>query len=134
MVWTIPATKAAFTVVFTAIRELKARAPAPSFQALERMVIASATIEAGAVAVLTYNVAQRVHPLPYRGGRLAAMFLGATALAAAVQRLAPAGPAGIAVKLAAVLAVASATWMLGLWTDRGAIGKLPGEPTRGVNW
>ena len=73
------------------------------------------------LAVLTYALSQRVHPLPYRGLRLAALFGLGAALAAAGQWLAPAGPAGWAIKLgvwASYVAIAAA---LGVWRDRGAI-------------
>ena len=72
-------------------------------------------------AALTYVVAQRVHPVPYRGARLLATFALALALAVAGQRLAPAGPAGLGVKAAVVLAYAAVAWRLGLFRERGAV-------------
>jgi len=68
-----------------------------------------------ASAILAYAVSQRVHPLPYRGGRIVAMFALALALALAAQRLAPTGAAGTGVRLAAVAAYAVIVWRFGLW-------------------
>ncbi|HEU5324141.1 MAG TPA: lipopolysaccharide biosynthesis protein, partial [Methylomirabilota bacterium] len=58
----------------------------------------------GASAVVTYRIAQRVHPLPYRGGRLLAVFAVALALALAAQGWTKAGVSGVAMKVAAVAA------------------------------
>ena len=58
-------------------------------------------------AALAYQAAQRVHPLPYRGARGAALWAGALALALAVQRLAPGGAAGIGLKLAVLAGFAA---------------------------
>ncbi|MEK7330145.1 MAG: oligosaccharide flippase family protein [Candidatus Eisenbacteria bacterium] len=68
-----------------------------------------------ASGVLAYAVSQRVHPLPYRGGRIVAMFTLAVALALAAQRLAPAGVPGVGVKLAAAAAYAVIVWRFELW-------------------
>ena len=68
-----------------------------------------------ASAVLATLVAQRVYPLPYRGGRILAMFGLALALALLLQRLAPAGATGVAVKLAGAALYAALVWGLGLW-------------------
>ena len=72
-------------------------------------------------AVFAYLVAQRVHPLPYRGARLALLFLGALGLGVAATRLAPAGAGGIGVKLGALVVFAVLAWRLEVWTDRGAV-------------
>jgi O-antigen/teichoic acid export membrane protein len=81
-------------------------------------------------AVLTYVIAQRVHPAPFRGTRLALVFVGALALTLAGQRLpltlVAAGhalvvPGGVTVKLALVLVFAAAAWRLGLLEERGAV-------------
>lgn len=71
---------------------------------------------------LTYIVAQRVHPLPYRGGRLLAFFVAATVAGVAAQHWSPPGPYGLAIKLAVVAAFAG--FALGL-----AVGRL-GRPAR----
>ena len=68
-----------------------------------------------ASAVFATWVAQRVHPLPYRLARIAAMFALALGLAIVVQRVAPAGAAGIAVKLGAAALYAALVWGFGLW-------------------
>jgi O-antigen/teichoic acid export membrane protein len=75
----------------------------------------------GSVAAITYAIAQRVHPIPYRGGRLACVFVLAATATLAVQRLAPAGPLGLTVKLAAGFAIVAVTVWLRIWTDHGAI-------------
>lgn len=72
-------------------------------------------------AVVTYALAQRVHPVPFRGVRLALVFALGLALAVTAQRLAPPGGAGILVKVAVALAYAAATLALGLHRDRGAV-------------
>jgi O-antigen/teichoic acid export membrane protein len=84
----------------------------------------------GTVALITYVLAQRVHPLPYRGPRLAVLFVLAASLAWAVQRAAPAGAVGVGLKLLATVAVAAGTVLLGLWTNRGAVARLPGNLVR----
>jgi O-antigen/teichoic acid export membrane protein len=81
-------------------------------------------------AVLTYVIAQRVHPAPFRGTRLALVFACALALTLAGQglplTLVAAGhvlvvPGGVAVKLALVLVFAAALWRLRLLEERGAV-------------
>jgi O-antigen/teichoic acid export membrane protein len=72
-------------------------------------------------AALTYTIAQRVHPLPYRGGRLVLFAGAALGVTLAVQGVAPAGPAGWALKLATVAASAGVMTWLGLWKERGAV-------------
>ena len=66
-------------------------------------------------AGLATLVAQRVYPLPYRIARVAAMFALALGLALALQRLAPPGGAGVAVKLGGVALDVALVWGLGLW-------------------
>lgn len=73
-------------------------------------------------AILATIVAQRVYPLPYRSGRILAMFGLALGLALALQRLAPAGGAGVAVKLAGAAVYAGLVWGLGLWRHPRADG------------
>ncbi|HTR97948.1 MAG TPA: oligosaccharide flippase family protein [Candidatus Acidoferrales bacterium] len=75
--------------------------------------------------VLAYVVAQRVRPFPYRGMRLAALAAAALALGAGAMRLAPAGMAGVAVRLGAVLAFALLAAALQIWKDRGAVRHRP---------
>jgi O-antigen/teichoic acid export membrane protein len=86
---------------------------------------AAAATTAGYVAsaTLTYAIAQRVHPLPYRGGRL--MLLGLLALGGtvAVQQGAAGGIAGVVLKLAAVLGMAVLMTVIGIWQDRGAVAR-----------
>ncbi len=73
-------------------------------------------------AALTFVIAQRVHPLPYRAGRLALLFSTALGLAWALQALAPATPGGAAIKLAAALAWGVAAGWLVLRKERGTLG------------
>jgi O-antigen/teichoic acid export membrane protein len=84
---------------------------------------AAAATTAGYVASasLTYAIAQRVHPLPYRGGRLAALGVLALAVTLVVQRGAASGPVGMLLKLGVVAAMAALMTVLGLWKDRGAV-------------
>jgi len=69
------------------------------------------------LAAATYAVSQSVHPLPYRGLRLVALFGGALALALAVQWWIPAGAIGVALKLAAVAAFALTSWVVSARRD-----------------
>ncbi|TMQ67505.1 MAG: hypothetical protein E6K78_04720 [Candidatus Eisenbacteria bacterium] len=85
---------------------------------------AAATLAAHVVLVaLTYAAAQRVHPMPYRGGRLLLVFALALGLALAAQRLAPPGPRGWALKLAVAGGFVLAAWALGVGADRGAVAR-----------
>ena len=59
-----------------------------------------------ACSVLSYVIAQRVYPLPYRGVRLMALFALAAAATFSIQRWSPVGPGGWAVKLGAALGFA----------------------------
>jgi O-antigen/teichoic acid export membrane protein len=72
-------------------------------------------------AMLTYVVAQRVHPVPFRGVRLTIVFALALALTVAGQRLVPPGGAGVLSKLLIALVFVAAVWGLGLLRDRGAV-------------
>ena len=74
-----------------------------------------------ASVVLAYVIAQRVYPAPYRGVRLAVVFVTALVLTLAAQRFAPPGMMGIAIKLAAALVFCVLVWRLELWKDRGAV-------------
>jgi len=69
-------------------------------------------------AVLTYQIAQRVYPLPFHGGRLLLAMGSALALGLAVQNFAPAGGAGVAVKLAVLAGFAIACLRLKIWRER----------------
>ena len=83
---------------------------------------AAATLLANVtLAAATYALAQRVHRLPYRGPRLAALFAIAVALAVGTPRWTPEGPAGWVVRLGAIAAFAAAGAALGVWRDRGSI-------------
>jgi O-antigen/teichoic acid export membrane protein len=73
------------------------------------------------LAVFTYAASQRVHPLPYRGLRLALLFALGLGLAFFAQRLGPSGAVGWALKLGAAVAFAAAAWKLEVWRDRGAV-------------
>ncbi|MGH7730185.1 MAG: oligosaccharide flippase family protein [Candidatus Eiseniibacteriota bacterium] len=75
-----------------------------------------------ASAVLATATAQRVHPFPYRIVRILVMFALALVIALALQRLAPAGTAGIAVKLAGAALYAGLVWGFGLWRHPRADG------------
>ena len=81
-------------------------------------------------AVLTYLIAQRVHPAPFRGARLALVFLFALALTLVGQhlpfaiRLAGRSidlPGGAPVKIALALVFAALAWRLRLLEERGAV-------------
>ncbi len=78
-----------------------------------------------ASAILTYLLAQRVHPLPYRGARLAALFASGVGLGEGVVRLAPARGAGVAWGAAALVAYALLAWKSDVWKDRGALRHRP---------
>src|SRR5438034_772929 len=79
------------------------------------------TLGYAASAALAYRAAQRVHPLPYRGARAAAVWAGALLLALVIQRAAPAGAAGVALKLAVLAAFAAVI-------VRPQLGKQPAAP------
>jgi O-antigen/teichoic acid export membrane protein len=74
-------------------------------------------------ALMTYVVAQRVHPVPFRGLRLVLTFVLALALTVAGQRMVPPGGGGAVVKLLIALVFAAAVWRLGLLRDRGAVAR-----------
>jgi O-antigen/teichoic acid export membrane protein len=74
-----------------------------------------------ASTVFAYFVAQRVRPMPYRGARLAALFAAALALGLAAARWSPPGPAGIAVRVGAVVVFAALAAGMEVWKDRGAV-------------
>ena len=78
-----------------------------------------------ASASLTYVVAQRLHPLPYRGARLLALFGAGVLLGVGVVRLAPAGAWGWMWRGAALAAFAVLVWKSDVWRDRGAIRHQP---------
>jgi len=73
------------------------------------------------LAVSTYWVSQRVHPLPYRGARLTLLFAVAVALGLAGQRWIGVGPMGVALKLGLLLTYLIACAALGVWREDGAI-------------
>jgi O-antigen/teichoic acid export membrane protein len=82
-------------------------------------------------ACLATLVAQRVYPLPYRTRRVAAMFALALGLALALQRFAPGGAAGVAVKLGGVALDAALVWGLKLWRHPPAPGAPAPQPETG---
>jgi O-antigen/teichoic acid export membrane protein len=71
-------------------------------------------------ALLAYVAAQRVHPLPYAGGRAAGVWVGGLALALAGQRWAPPGLAGAGVKLGLIAVAAFLVLKLELWKEPAA--------------
>ncbi len=77
------------------------------------------------LAVGTYAVSQRVHWLPYRGTRLAALFALALTLSLGVQGWMRPGAAGIALKLAAVLVYLAACASLRIWDEPAAEAERP---------
>jgi O-antigen/teichoic acid export membrane protein len=93
----------------------------------------------GASAIVTYRIAQRVHPLPYRGGRLITVFGIALALGLVAQGWTRAGGVGVAMKLAAIAAFAILCARLELWREHGAVapawlareGAPPGQEPKG---
>lgn len=84
---------------------------------------AATLIGNGMLALTTYRISQRVHPLPYRGGRLVLVFVLAVALALGGQRWIQPGPFGAALKLAALATLISACAALGLWQERGGVAR-----------
>ena len=90
---------------------------------------AAATFAGHAVSAgLTYAIAQRLHPLPYRGARLAALFAAGVGLGAVTVHAAPHGAAGVAVRIAAVAAFALLAWKSDVWKDAGAVRHRPAAP------
>ena len=79
-------------------------------------------------AALTYVIAQRVYPLPYRGARLATLFAAGVGLGALAVRFAPEGPSGAAVRFVALAAFGVLAWKSDVWKDRGAIRHRPATP------
>ena len=73
------------------------------------------------LALTTYAISQRVHPLPYRGGRLALVFALAAGLSFFGQRLIAPGPFGVALKLGVLLVFLGACAGLGIWHEHGAV-------------
>ena len=78
-----------------------------------------------ASAVFTYGIAQRVHPLPYRGARLAVLFGAGVALGALAVHRAPLGLAGVGWRFASLVLFALLAWKSDVWKDRGAIRHRP---------
>jgi O-antigen/teichoic acid export membrane protein len=74
-----------------------------------------------ASAVFTYWVAQRVHPLPYRGGRLAGLGIAALAVGVVGQQLTGPGPGGLAMRLGLALGFAGAMAALKVWSGTFAV-------------
>lgn len=78
-------------------------------------------------AVLTYVIAQRVYPVPYRGGRLLGVFVVALGLGVTVVTQAPGGALGVVLKLAVIVAFAGMCTALRIWWNAGAVA----TPARG---
>jgi O-antigen/teichoic acid export membrane protein len=81
----------------------------------------STLIANGVLAVLTYVVAQSVHPLPYRGRRLLALFGLAVVLSLVAPHVAPPGPWSWAVRFAALAVYAVVAAGSNVWRERGAV-------------
>jgi len=79
-------------------------------------------------AGLTYVIAQRVHPLPYRGARLAALFGAGVVLGVVAVRADVAGMAAVLVRAGALAAFVLLAWRSEVWKDRGAIRHRPAAP------
>jgi O-antigen/teichoic acid export membrane protein len=69
------------------------------------------------LAIATYQIAQRVHPLPFRGAKVLLLFLAALGLAIAAQH-APSSPTGWALKGAAVAVEIGFALALGVGRER----------------
>jgi len=73
------------------------------------------------VAGFTYLLAQRVHPLPYRGFFAGGLFMLALGLGLTAERLAPPGALGVAARMAAVGVFVMVCWRARVWTERAAV-------------
>ena len=78
-------------------------------------------------AVITYFVAQRVYPVPYRGAPLLGIVLVALLLALLVQRAVPPGAIGIVAKIAMIAIFGGLIWRSRPWRDH-AIGQPDAAP------
>ena len=78
-----------------------------------------------ASAVLTYMIAQRLYPLPYRGARLVVLFVAGVLLGAVTVHASPQGATGVAVRFAAVVAFALLAWKSDVWKDAGSVRHRP---------
>ncbi len=81
-----------------------------------------------ASATLTYVVAQRVHPVPYRGARVLSVFVIALALGIALATSAPAGLPGVLAKLGVLAVFIGVCATLRIWKSQGAVGRWPATP------
>ena len=81
-----------------------------------------------ASAVMAYVISQRVWPMPYRGAKLATLFVGAVVLGAVVVRMAPSGGMGLAIRVAAAGLFAVVVLCFEVWKDRGAVRHGPAAP------
>ena len=87
---------------------------------------AAATLAGHAAsAVLAYVIAQRLHPLPFRGARLAALFAAGVGLGGVTLHAAPPGAAGVVGRVAAVAAFALLAWKSDVWKDAGSVRHRP---------
>jgi O-antigen/teichoic acid export membrane protein len=80
-------------------------------------------------AVLTYAVAQRLYPVPYRGMRLLALFALALATGVWLAMRAPGGAPGLALRAGAVLGFAGLCALLRVWKNEGAVAAQPAGRT-----
>jgi len=62
-----------------------------------------------------------VHPLPYRGARLAGLFGAALGLGLLAHAFAARGALGVGIKLAAVLAFVALVARMNVWRERGSV-------------
>jgi O-antigen/teichoic acid export membrane protein len=70
-----------------------------------------------ALAIGTYRVAQTLHPLPFRGGKIAGLYALALVAGLAAQQL-PSTVTGAALKLAIAIAYLGVAWMTGVGRER----------------
>jgi O-antigen/teichoic acid export membrane protein len=73
------------------------------------------------LAVTTYVVSQRVHPMPYRGGKLVFVFVLAMAIAVAGAHWIRPGGGSVMLKLGALAAYVVCCAWLGIWNESGAV-------------
>jgi len=73
----------------------------------------------GVVALVTYAIAQRFQPVPYRGWLALLLFGVGLALAVVAQRLASLGAVGVVARLAIVMGFGLVVGLI-VWSERGA--------------
>lgn len=73
------------------------------------------------VAFTAYRTAQRVHPLPYRGGLAAGLFVSALGLALVASLVRVGGLGSVAVRVAAIVLFAAGCARARVWTEATAV-------------